>query len=134
MFGPFKLSTPLSGGLLWKIPWRLSKFQKNRQRLRLRRIDSIVATVDSALKKQGVTTKAVELWKQEMPTEPEMLAKDKYTIFDRKVRKYRKGIHSQTTEMDESEPKAESSRLLKVYGMIHRQERWAVLFDMGCIL
>ncbi|TID13110.1 gb [Venturia nashicola] len=93
MFGPFKLSTPLSGGLLWKIPWRLSKFQKNRQRLRLRRIDSIVATVDSALKKQGVTTKAVELWKQEMPTEPEMLAKDKYTIFDRKVRKYRKGIH-----------------------------------------
>jgi hypothetical protein len=30
----------------------------------------------------------------EMPTEPEMLAKDKYTVFDRKVKRYRKGIHS----------------------------------------
>jgi hypothetical protein len=53
-----------------------------------------VATVDSALKKQGTSTKAVEQWKEEMPTEPEMLAKDKYTIFDRKARKYRKGVHS----------------------------------------
>ena len=30
-----------------------------------------------------------------MPTEPEMLAKDKYTIFDRKARRYRKGVHSE---------------------------------------
>lgn len=29
-----------------------------------------------------------------MPTEAEMLAKDKYTIFDRKEKRYRKGIHS----------------------------------------
>jgi hypothetical protein len=29
-----------------------------------------------------------------MPTEQEMLPKDKYTIFDRKEKKYRKGIHS----------------------------------------
>lgn len=29
-----------------------------------------------------------------MPTEAEMLPKDKYTIFDRKAKKYRKGIHS----------------------------------------
>lgn len=78
-----------------KIPWRLSKFQKNRQRFRLRRVDAIVATVDNALKKKGTTTRAVELWKEEMPTEPEMLAKDKYTIFDRKARRYRKGIHSE---------------------------------------
>jgi hypothetical protein len=78
-----------------KIPWRLSRFQKARQRFRLRRIDAIVATVDKALKKQGTTTKAVEHWKEEMPTEPEMLAKDKYTIFDRKARRYRKGVHSE---------------------------------------
>jgi hypothetical protein len=38
--------------------------------------------------------KALERWKAEMPTEPQMLPKDKYTIFDRKVKKYRKGIHS----------------------------------------
>jgi len=35
----------------------------------------------------------VERWKKEMPTEAEMLPKDKYTIFDRKEKRYRKGIH-----------------------------------------
>ena len=38
--------------------------------------------------------KKVERWKVEMPTEQEMLPKDKYTVFDRKVKRYRKGIHS----------------------------------------
>ena len=38
--------------------------------------------------------KKVEAWKKEMPTEQEMLPKDKYTVFDRKVKRYRKGIHS----------------------------------------
>jgi len=38
--------------------------------------------------------KKVERWKMEMPTEQEMLPKDKYTVFDRKVKRYRKGIHS----------------------------------------
>lgn len=37
----------------------------------------------------------LERWKAEMPTEGEMLPKDKYTIFDRKARGYRKGIHSE---------------------------------------
>jgi hypothetical protein len=50
--------------------------------------------VDRALAKKSITTKAVERWKDEMPTEQEMLPKDKYTIFDRKEKKYRKGIHS----------------------------------------
>lgn len=39
--------------------------------------------------------KKVERWKAEMPTEGEMLPKDKYTVFDRKVKRYRKGIHSE---------------------------------------
>lgn len=52
-------------------------------------------TVNSALRKSGgITTKAVERWYTEMPREEEMLPKDKYTIFDRKEKKYRKGIHS----------------------------------------
>lgn len=38
--------------------------------------------------------KKLEMWKAEMPTEQEMLPKDKYTVFDRKVKRYRKGIHS----------------------------------------
>lgn len=39
-------------------------------------------------------TKAVERWKEEMPIEQEMVPRDKYTIFDRKEKKYRKSIRS----------------------------------------
>lgn len=42
--------------------------------------------------------KKVERWKMEMPTEQEMLPKDKYTVFDRKVKRYRKGIHSELAQ------------------------------------
>ena len=41
------------------------------------------------------TTKNLERWKAEMPTEAEMRPKDKYTFFDRKERGYRKGVHSE---------------------------------------
>jgi len=51
--------------------------------------------VDRALAKQGIVTKAVERWKEEMPVEQEMVPKDKYTIFDRKEKKYRKSIRSE---------------------------------------
>lgn len=94
MFGPFRFTNPLRGGLLWKIPYRLSKFQKRRHRERLRHVDGVVATLDKALAKQGKTLPSLERWKAEMPTEEEMLPKDKYTMFDRKVKRYRKGIHS----------------------------------------
>jgi hypothetical protein len=87
-----------------KIPWRLSKFQKARQRKRLRAVDTLVSVVDKALSKQGTTTKAVERWKAEMPIEREMVPKDKYTMFDRKEKKYRKGIHSECTELAECVP------------------------------
>ncbi|RKU41263.1 hypothetical protein DL546_004406 [Coniochaeta pulveracea] len=93
MFGAFKVTNPLSGGLLWKIPWRLSKFQKARQRKRLRAVDDVVSTVQMALANQGVKLKALERWREEMPTEQEMLPRDKYTMFDRKEKRYRKGIH-----------------------------------------
>jgi len=73
----------------------MSRHQKLRQRERLRHVDSIVATVDAALARQGVAVRNVERWKEEMPTEGEMLAKDKYTMFDRKEKRYRKGVHSE---------------------------------------
>ncbi|KAG4421157.1 hypothetical protein IFR04_005677 [Cadophora malorum] len=92
MFGAFRPTNSLCSGLLWKIPWRLSKFQKARQRKRLRAVDTVVAVLDNALAKQGATMKAVERWKDEMPIEQEMVPKDKYTIFDRKEKKYRKSI------------------------------------------
>jgi Mitochondrial ribosomal protein L31 len=58
-------------------------------------VDKVVAVVENALAKLGTSTKAVERWKEEMPKEAEMRPKDKYTIFDRKERGYRKGIHSE---------------------------------------
>lgn len=57
-----------------------------------------MSVVNNALERQGLTTKNLERWKDEMPTEEEMVPKDKYTIFDKKEKKYRKGIHS-TSEM-----------------------------------
>lgn len=54
----------------------------------------MVNTLDKALARQGETLKALETWKAEMPTEAEMLPRDKYTMFDRKEKRYRKGIHS----------------------------------------
>lgn len=57
-------------------------------------MDKVVDTLANALKNQGMSAKAVDRWYAEMPREEEMLPKDKYTIFDRKEKKYRKGIHS----------------------------------------
>jgi hypothetical protein len=74
----------------------MSRHQKYRQRERLRHVDTVVATLDNALMRLGKSMKKVERWKMEMPTEEEMLPKDKYTIFDRKVKRYRKGIHSES--------------------------------------
>lgn len=71
--------------------------QKYRHRKRMQRVDRIVDCVDNALKKQGVTVAAVERWKAEMPTEAEMEPRDKYTLFDRKAKTYRKGVHSAFT-------------------------------------
>jgi hypothetical protein len=77
-----------------KIPWRLSRHQKYRHRNRLRAVDSVVETLDNALARRGESMKKVVRWKAEMPREEEMLPKDKYSVFDRKVKRYRKGIHS----------------------------------------
>ncbi|RDW76757.1 mitochondrial 54S ribosomal protein mL60 [Aspergillus mulundensis] len=91
----FKPSSPLFSGLLWKIPWRISQPQKARQRKRLRAVDKVVDTVSAALARNGQSTKAVDRWFKEMPREEEMLPRDKYTIFDKKEKTYRKGIHSE---------------------------------------
>lgn len=72
----------------------MSKFQKRRHRLRMRAVDSVVDTVNNALAKQGQTLPAVERWLEEMPREEEMRPKDKYTMFDRKAKRYRKSVHS----------------------------------------
>ncbi|KAF2224358.1 mitochondrial ribosomal protein L31-domain-containing protein [Elsinoe ampelina] len=187
MFGPFKPTSSLSVGLLWKIPWRLSAPRKLRHRRRLRRVDNIITVLDTALQRQHAlsqsapssslptssssssaspssssssppnpdhqttpqsqhllssspsppspasllrsgrgpkrgsllppypaetdqgltgtirttndaarengTIKALERWKADMPSEQEMVARDKYTMFARYERGYRKGVH-----------------------------------------
>ena len=57
-------------------------------------VDNVISTIDNALAKKGLIMKSVVRWKEEMPREEEMRPKDKYTIFDRKEKRYRKGIHS----------------------------------------
>ncbi len=73
----------------------MSRQRKARHRGRLRHVDRVVAIVDSALAKQGLKCKAMERWKAEMPTEAEMRPKDKYTMFGRYEKDYRKSIHSE---------------------------------------
>lgn len=55
---------------------------------------SVTMTGDQA-RNMG-TIKLIERWKADMPTEADMLPRDKYTMFDRKEKKYRKGIHSES--------------------------------------
>ncbi|KAJ5486704.1 hypothetical protein N7530_001004 [Penicillium desertorum] len=113
----FKSTQALFGGLLWcvsgpstkvpiirtqaNIPSRITGRprgvfpppQKARQRKRLRSVDRVVDTVSAALERNGQTSKAVSRWFAEMPREEEMLPKDKYTLFDKKEKSYRKSIH-----------------------------------------
>lgn len=169
MSGAFRPTSSLSVGLLWKMPWRLSAPRKLRHRRRLRKVDNVVAVLDTALRRQHALTedassptidqsttdmdpdlaitaegqkfltgrtqaelaalrrgrgpkrgdllpategdligevrttsqaareegtiKLLERWKADMPTEAEMVSRDKYTMFDRKERGYRKGVH-----------------------------------------
>ncbi|KAL8865113.1 MAG: hypothetical protein Q9174_007063, partial [Haloplaca sp. 1 TL-2023] len=52
-----------------------------------------VGTGDGEEQQDGMF-KELERWQREMPTEAEMRPKDKYTMFDRKEKRYRKGVHS----------------------------------------
>ncbi|ORX40580.1 mitochondrial ribosomal protein L31 [Kockovaella imperatae] len=88
MLGAFRSSQVALGGLLWKRSWRMSTTQKQGQRDRLRRVDNVIACVAESNVKFRALDKALAL-----PTEHEMLPKDKYTTFSHKGRKFRKGQH-----------------------------------------
>jgi hypothetical protein len=91
--------------------------------------------------------KKVERWKMEMPTEEEMLPKDKYTVFDRKVKRYRKGIHStcgnaramrrrlkltwsRGPKVDEGQPETESPGFLDASGREHVEEVYTICHQL----
>ncbi|KAK8853238.1 hypothetical protein IAR55_003940 [Kwoniella newhampshirensis] len=88
MFGAFKPTSFVSGGLLWKSPWRLSPTRKANQRKRLRQVDSVI----SAVAESGVMTRSL-VKALDLPTEQEMKPNDKYTTFSKYHKGYRKAQH-----------------------------------------
>ncbi|KXN82508.1 54S ribosomal protein L31, mitochondrial [Leucoagaricus sp. SymC.cos] len=88
MLGAFRASSVNFSGLLWKTPWKLSVTRKANARARLKKVDAVI----EAVRTSGVRCKALDL-ALELPKEHEMPAKDKYTIFSRHEKGYRKGIH-----------------------------------------
>ncbi|KAE8539368.1 hypothetical protein D1P53_004468 [Cryptococcus gattii VGV] len=109
MFGAFKPTFFVSGGLLWKNPWRLSPTRKANQRKRLKRVDDVISMVAES----GVTTRSL-VKALALPTEAEMSPRggvrtrrereyiaaaaanfpsDKYTTFSKRDPGYRKSQH-----------------------------------------
>ncbi|KZP20829.1 mitochondrial 54S ribosomal protein YmL31 [Athelia psychrophila] len=76
------------GGLLWKVPWKLSATRKANQRHRLKKVDAVIEAVRSSGVECHALTRALEL-----PKEHEMPARDKYTVFSPTTPGYRKGVH-----------------------------------------
>lgn len=74
----------------------MSRFRKARHRLRLRQVDKNIDVVAQGLKVTGYQPvhKLAQL-EIEVPKESEMPAKDKYWVFSRTSRGYRKGAHRQ---------------------------------------
>ncbi|GMF98294.1 hypothetical protein B5S30_g4056 [[Candida] boidinii] len=93
MFGPFRSTSINLGGLLWKRPWRLSRPQKSRHRKRMQLVDSNIANLYEGLKNNNLECKRIENLVNHFPKESEMLPKDKYTVFNKHARGYRKGVH-----------------------------------------
>ena len=89
-----------------KTPWKLSRTRKANVRARLKRVDSVI----EAVRASGVECKSLvrfyysllsslspisrrQTQALELPKEHEMPPRDKYTVFSRHEKGYRKGIH-----------------------------------------
>ncbi|VVT54107.1 mitochondrial 54S ribosomal protein mL60 [Magnusiomyces paraingens] len=96
MFGPFRATMPALGGLLWKNPHTMSKFQKSRHRLRMRTVDAVLENLQKGL--DAVNQRCLTLQKMisNTPKESDMLPRDKYWIFNKKSKGYRKSAHRQS--------------------------------------
>ncbi|KAI8968589.1 mitochondrial ribosomal protein L31-domain-containing protein [Mycotypha africana] len=88
MFGAFRPSIIAQGGLLWKNPFRMSTTRKANLRKRLKDVDNVISTVADS----GVQCKALDR-ALALPKESEMLPREKYTVFTRTGKNYRKSIH-----------------------------------------
>ncbi|KAK9768602.1 hypothetical protein K7432_000664 [Basidiobolus ranarum] len=88
MFGAFRSTLVAQGGLLWKVPFRLSKTRKANVRKRLRAVDDVIQAVSSS----GVECKALDTV-QKLPRCTEMSKWQKYTVFSKKFPGHRKPVH-----------------------------------------
>lgn len=93
MFGPFRASSINFSGLLWKKPWRLSAPQKRRQRHRMQNVDANIAALYEGLNANNMSAKKITDLNFNFPKEADMASKDKYTVFNKHARGYRKGVH-----------------------------------------
>ena len=66
----------------------------------------------------------LERWKEEMPTEGEMRPKDKYTMFDRKEKNYRKGVHSESNIVTGAERGEGYELMLKMVFPLAELPKW----------
>ncbi|KAK9461668.1 mitochondrial 54S ribosomal protein mL60 [Lipomyces oligophaga] len=95
MFGPFRATNPVLGGLLWKMPYRMSSMRKYRHRKRMQIVDRVIDTVHDALVAENqVVPHIVHRIRAETPRESEMDPRDKYWTFSRRKMGKRVGIHT----------------------------------------
>lgn len=71
----------------------MSRNQKFRHRKRLQAVDQVIETVYNGLKSLGITNAKVNKMFFEFPKESEMKPFDKYFVFNRNSKGYRKGVH-----------------------------------------
>lgn len=73
----------------------MSRFQKARQRLRMKNVDDVLETLKAGLESSNQKCVTVEKAIERTPKECDVPSKDKYWIFDKKSRGYRKSAHRQ---------------------------------------
>ncbi|CAB53083.1 54S ribosomal protein L31, mitochondrial [Schizosaccharomyces pombe] len=98
MLGAFNSTLARFGGLVHKVPWRLSQRRKYRHRQRLRAVDEVVDVLRTALQEKNQSCKRIESFVANHQPESQMSPKDKYTMFTRKtqgagLQGFRKGVH-----------------------------------------
>lgn len=73
----------------------MSRHQKQRLRRRLRTVDSVLETLKAGLDKLNFKSTTLEKVIAATPKESEMSPKDKYWVFNKKSKGYRKSAHLQ---------------------------------------
>jgi len=71
----------------------MSSHQKFRQRKRMQAVDSVIETVYKGLQQAGKSSAKVENMYKNFPRESDMKPYDKYFVYNKYSKGYRKGVH-----------------------------------------